>query len=121
MLQGELAFHRGDAEDAVRLLRAAVSREDAIKYYEPPLWHQPTRHALGAVLVTLGKHVEAEQVYREDLRRWPRNGWSLRGLELCLRARGAIDEADRVKADFDRAWADADTSIGASCLCVVGK
>lgn len=121
VMQGEMAFHRGEPEEAVTMLRRAVAAEDALEYYEPPLWHLPARHALGAVLVTLGRHAEAEQVYRADLQRWPNNGWSLHGLHTCLRARGATAEADRVKVELDRAWAQADTEIGASCLCVLGR
>jgi tetratricopeptide (TPR) repeat protein len=120
VVRGEMAFHRGDIDEAIELLRAAVEHEDAIKYYEPPLWHQPARHALGAVLITAGRFDEAEAVYREDLERWPNNGWSLHGLETCLRTRGAEDEADHVHEQFTVAWANADTEIAASCLCVSG-
>ncbi len=121
VVRGEIAFQRGDTAAAVRLLQQATEREDRLKYYEPPLWHQPARHALGAVLVKVGRLEEAEQVYREDLRRWPNNGWSLHGLETCLRARGATDEAAHVRSVFERAWANADTSIAASCLCVLER
>jgi len=31
---------------------------------------------------------EAEKVYREDLRRYPLNVWSLVGLDDCVRAQG---------------------------------
>ncbi len=117
--QGEIAFHRGEQDKAIRLLKAAVEHEDRIKYYEPPLWHQPVRHALGAILVTAGRFEEAEAVFREDLAKWPNNGWSLHGLETCLRARGANAEADQVHAQFAQAWKNADTRIGASCLCVL--
>ena len=119
IVQGEIAFHRGDVEEAIRRLRDAVELEDGAEYSEPPLWHQPARHALGAILVTAGRFDEAEDVYREDLRRWPNNGWSLRGLETCLRARGAPEEAAEVQAEFERAWASADTEIAASCMCVL--
>jgi tetratricopeptide (TPR) repeat protein len=119
VMRGEFAFHRGETDEAIRILHKAVEYEDGIKYFEPPLWHQPARHSLGAVLVTARQFGEAETVYREDLKRWPNNGWSLYGLETCLRARGAHDEADQVRAQFARAWKNADTRIGASCLCVL--
>lgn len=79
------------------------------------------RHALGAVLVRAGRYAEAEQVYREDLAKWPDNGWSLHGLGTCLRKRVATKEADDVQARFRKTWAHADTGIGASCLCVLKK
>src|SRR5690606_12263311 len=78
VLAGELAAARGDREAAVSALREAVALEDAIPYDEPPGWHAPVRHTLGAVLLDAGQGAEAEAVYREELRRNPENGWSLR-------------------------------------------
>jgi tetratricopeptide (TPR) repeat protein len=120
MLAGEIAFRRGRSDEAVRLLRAAVEKEDGLDYMEPPDWIQPVRHSLGAVLLELGRAEEAEAVYREDLRRRPGNGWSLYGLARALRLRGAGEAADQVAARFERAWARADVRITASCLCLQG-
>ena len=55
---------------------------------EPPYWHQPVRHRLGAALLADGRAVEAERLFREDLARFPQNVWSLGGLEQSLAARG---------------------------------
>lgn len=117
MLDGEIAYRRGNIEASVRDLRRAVELEDALRYMEPPDWIQPVRHTLGAVLLDAGRAHEAEEVYREDLRRLPENGWSLYGLAECLKAQGSAEE-EAVRARFRKAWARADTSIGASCLCV---
>ena len=46
--------------------------------------------------------------FREDLKRFPENGWSLRGLELALRAQGRTAEAVATKVRFDKSWAGAD-------------
>ena len=48
VVEGELAARRGDADAAIRVLREAVAIEDGLPYSEPPIWHQPTRHVLGA-------------------------------------------------------------------------
>jgi len=119
VLLGEIAFHRGDYDEAIDKLKTAVRLEDRLPYDEPPVWVQPVRHALGAVLVRAGRYVEAEQVYRKDLEKWPDNGWSLYGLASCLRKRGEMEKANEVQARFRRTWASADTGIGASCLCVL--
>ena len=47
---------------------------------EPPEWIQPVRHTLGAALLRAGRPDVAEEVYREDLVRYPGNGWALFGV-----------------------------------------
>jgi tetratricopeptide (TPR) repeat protein len=117
MLAGEIAFRRGDIDTAVSDLRVAVELEDKLRYMEPPEWIQPVRHALGAILLSAGRAAEAEAVYREDLQRWPENGWSLYGLAAALRQRGAESEAAEVQRRFAQAWSRADYSLKASCSC----
>lgn len=113
VLAGELAAQRGNVEEAVLLLRRAVAHEDGLRYYEPPLWHYPVRHLLGAVLLAAHRSEEAEQVYREDLARHPENGWALYGLGESLRAQGKPD-AVAVEERFQKAWARADIRLTAS-------
>lgn len=114
VLAGELAARRGQAREAVSLLRRAVAREDGLRYYEPPLWHYPVRHSLGAVLLAAHRSEEAEQVYREDLVRHPENGWALYGLAESLRAQGQRDAAAAVEQRFQKAWSRADVRLTAS-------
>jgi tetratricopeptide (TPR) repeat protein len=118
ILAGEIAYRRDRLETALEELRAAVALEDELIYNDPPDWIQPARHTLGAILLAARRHGEAERVYREDLARWPENGWSLAGLTRSLRGRGAAAEADEVERRFRRAWSAADLRIGTSCLCV---
>jgi cytochrome c-type biogenesis protein CcmH/NrfG len=63
------------------------------------------------VLLAAGRAGEAEQAYREDLVRYPNNGWSLRGLARALAAEGRTREADEVDARFRRTWARADVQV----------
>ena len=63
---------------------------------------------------TVTGSVEAESVYWDDLRRHPKNGWSLFGLAQSLRAQNKMDEAKHIEADFKKAWADADVQLTAS-------
>ncbi len=123
VLEGEIALAEGRMEDAVRPLREAAGIEDTLRYMEPPDWIQPVRHTLGAVLVKAGRYAEAEGVYREDLKKWPENGWSLLGLSTCLENGGsgrAAELAD-VKARLKRVWGRSDVEMGSSCACVKGK
>ncbi|MCC6660036.1 MAG: tetratricopeptide repeat protein [Phycisphaerales bacterium] len=119
-LAGEIAYQRGSIDDAVDHLRKAVEIEDTLRYMEPPDWVWPVRHQLGAVLVSAGRHAEAEKVYREDLKKWPENGWALFGLAECLRAQDS-PEAAAVEARFKKVWAGADYQISSTCSCVAGK
>ena len=117
-LAGEIAFQKGDVDTAVSELKKGVAAETALLYMEPPEWIQPVRHSLGAVLAAAERWDEAEQVYREDLAQWPENGWSLYGLAQCLEAKGKATVAAKVEQRFRTAWAQADTDIGTTCLCV---
>jgi tetratricopeptide (TPR) repeat protein len=74
----------------------------------------PVRHSLGATLLNAGRFGAAEEVYREDLKRLPENGWSLFGLARSLRAQGKAAEAGRVQQDFATAWRHADVRLTAS-------
>jgi len=113
-LSGEIATRRGDLDAGINHFREAVKIEDAGLYFEPPKWYYPIRHSLGAALVKAGQNVEAEKVYREDLRRFPKNGWSQFGLAQALRAQGKNTEADAAEAGFRRAWASTDVTLKAS-------
>lgn len=116
VLAGELAAAQGDAEVAIAALREATELEDAIPYDEPPGWHAPVRHTLGAVLLEAGRAEEAEAVYRAELRRNPENGWSLLGLAMALEALQRQQEAAEVRARLAQAWANADFELTASRL-----
>lgn len=117
-LAGEIDSAQGRHDDAVKNLREAVAIQDALSYEEPPPWYYSVRQTLGMELLADGKTSDAEQVFRDDLKQYPENGWSLNGLALCLRARNASDEAAGVEARLKKAWAHADvklpTSVAAS-------
>ncbi|MCH2164163.1 MAG: hypothetical protein MK098_05865 [Marinovum sp.] len=126
MMQGELAFKSGQYEAGLAHLRQAVKLDDGLEYEEPWSWPQPTRHALGALLMEAGKYEEAEAVYRADLgldptlprsSQHPHNVWALHGLHECLERRGETVESPHIAAQLAQAKARADVPIRASCLC----
>jgi cytochrome c-type biogenesis protein CcmH/NrfG len=75
-----------------------------LKYSEPPSWFYPVRESLGAALFLSGRITEAEQAFREDLERNPRNPRSLFGLLESLRALGKSHDAEFVQTEFRAAW-----------------
>lgn len=113
-LDGELAARAGRAEEAIALLGRAAGMQDSLQYDEPPPWSMTARQSLGAVLLEVGRAAEAEAVYREDLKRFPENGWSLRGLADALRAEGKSVEADAAEARFRKTWAASDVKLTSS-------
>jgi tetratricopeptide (TPR) repeat protein len=120
ILDGELNLRRGNADAAVAALRNAVTIEDGIPYAEPPIWHHPPRQILGAVLLEAGRAAEAEAVYREDLKRFRENGWSLFGLARSLEAQQRASEAAEARQRFERAWARADIQLTSSRIMEAG-
>jgi tetratricopeptide (TPR) repeat protein len=108
-LRADLALARNDAPAAVALLREATGVEDGLEYDEPHLWLAPTRHALGAALLAAGRPDQAARVYREDLRHYPDNGWSLSGLAAALARQGRAAEARNVLAKARAAFQRADS------------
>ncbi len=126
MLRGEILYRKGDHDAAFAALRRSVALDDDLPYDEPWGWMQPTRHALGALLLEQGRLEEAEAVFREDLgfggqlsraTVHPDNVWSLKGLHDCLEARGETREIVQVRQRLDLADARADRRVAASCFC----
>lgn len=113
-LQGEIDARAERYDGAIAHFRAAARVEDGIQYMEPPLWYYPIRHSLGAVLLQARRFAEAERVYREDLARFPENGWSLTGLAESLRRQGKNAEAAEVEQRLRQAWSTADIQLTAS-------
>ncbi|MSU47657.1 MAG: hypothetical protein EXS37_00920 [Opitutus sp.] len=120
MVEGEILIREGKIDAGVAKLRDAVKAEDALKYDEPPGWILPVRHSLGATLTQAGRFGAAEEVYRDDLKRLPENGWSLFGLARSLKLQNKLAEAAAVEARFKKIWAKADLQLTSSCLCQPG-
>jgi len=125
MLNGEIEYRKGNYEEAFKHLRQSVFLTDNLLYSEPWAWMQPTRHALGALLLEQGHVAEAEQVYRADL---GLDNTLLRGLQHrnnlprlhgyveCLTLQGKHTEAAAAQARLKLAMAHADVPIHADCL-----
>ena len=126
MLNGEVEYRKGNFDRAFAHLRRSVELDDSLPYDEPWGWMQPTRHALGALLLEQDRVQEAEAVYRADLGldgtlaracQHPDNVWSLHGFHECLRRLSKTTEAAIIKPRLDLALARATVPIKASCYC----
>ena len=110
-LDARIAAAKGDPAAAIAAWKQAVEAEDKIPYDEPPDWYYPVRESLGAALLLDGQKAEAEQVFRDDLQRNPRNPRSLFGLWECLKAQKKGADAEWVRRAFQAAWKNADVEI----------
>jgi tetratricopeptide (TPR) repeat protein len=126
MMKGEIAYRKGHFDTAFAHLRKSAELDDNLPYDEPWGWMQPTRHALGALLLEQSHVEEAETIYRADLGldstlaracQHPENVWSLHGFHECLVRLGKHAEAGIIKQRLDIAIAWADVAIKSSCFC----
>jgi len=114
IVAGELAARQGRPDESIRMVEEAVAIEDGLPYNEPPVWHQPPRQVLGALLLEAGRAQDAERIYREDLARFRENGWSLFGLMQSLDAQRRVDEAAEARRRFAKAWKRANVTLTSS-------
>ncbi len=116
-MAARIAWARGDPTGAIEHWREAVKAQDALTRAESVLpWFHPLRESLGAALYMSGQIAEAEQVFREDLRRNPNNARSLFGLWQSLQSQKKTSEAQTVRKQFEDAWRDADVRISIQLL-----
>ena len=114
IVEASLAKAQLQTDAAIAHLQRAVSLEDTLDYDEPPNWLAPTRESLGAAFLLEGIAGQAETVFREDLKRNPRNPRSLFGLAETLKAERKMGEAATVQEQFRQVWSKADTTLTVS-------
>jgi hypothetical protein len=114
LVDGEIARKKGDLATAVLRFRQGAELERKLGYSEPPWWHQPVSHLLGAALIEAHKPAEAEAVYRDSLNFYRVDGWALFGLAQAQRAEGKTAGAADTLKEFHRAWSLADVTLTSS-------
>ena len=114
MLAGYIAAAEKRTAEAVRHLAAAVAAEDALTYMEPPDFPIPARQLQGAALLMLGRNADAERAFRQDLVKFPENGWSLSGLRASFSRQGKNAEAAALDGKLQAAWRHADVKVEAA-------
>jgi tetratricopeptide (TPR) repeat protein len=120
VVAARIASSQRHPEQAISLLRQAVAAQDQLVLTEPPDWFFPARHLLGAELLQAGDATQAVDVYREDLKRNPANGWALCGLAAALAAQGSAAAAAHTADLFRTAWKSADVRLPGSAFWFAG-
>jgi len=114
LLNGEMLRASGDLTRAIIDFQAAQTIEKGLPYMEPPYWHQPVAHILGAALLEAKRPGEAERVYRESLAIYRRDGWALFGLAQALEAQGKTTAAQDARKQYAAVWTLADVKLTSS-------
>jgi len=104
VLGAKISQAKKENEAAISQLREAIAVQDTLKYDEPQDWFYPVRESLGAALLMSGDQAGAEQVFRDDLERNPRNPRSLFGLEQALKSQNKAYDATFIRKQFDASW-----------------
>ncbi len=110
-LKAELAFVRGQADEAMKFQAEMIEATAKIDAREPPMLADGTRLTLGQLQARAQRWPEAEATYRQALAERPGSGWALRGLLQALRAQGNRAEAEKVKGELDRQWGEASAHL----------
>jgi tetratricopeptide (TPR) repeat protein len=111
LLRGELLRAQGKHAQAIAMLREAATAEDALGYNEPADWPLPVRPYLGATLLETGDAAGAAEAFRQDLKTYPPNGWSLFGLAQAQEKLGQVDAARETSKQQAAAWQWADAPL----------
>jgi pimeloyl-ACP methyl ester carboxylesterase len=111
LLAGQIILSKGDKTKAIEQLRKAVEAENVVGYNEPPDWDLPAREWLGGALLLNGDNDAAEQIFRDELEKHPRNGRALFGLVESLKRQKKDSSARFVQREFEKAWEKADTKL----------
>ena len=108
VLGAKIAMAKKDNASAIASLKEAVAIQDTLKYGEPPDWFFPVRESLGGAMLMNRDAAGAEQVFRADLNRNPRNPRSLFGLQQALKAQGKDYDAGFVEKQYQVSWKGSD-------------
>ena len=109
---GEISLAKNDFDSAIESFKAAVAVQDMLPYTEPPFWFYPTRLSLGKAYLSSNQPGEAEKVFQENLKQYPRNGWAMYGLSQALESQNK--DSSNARKQFDTIWQNADIELSSS-------
>lgn len=102
-LEASMAKAQNNIPVYMSCLQDAVVIQEHLNYDEPPLWYVSTRQELGFALLRQGNAVDAEQAFDKVLQSFQRNGRTLFGLALSLKAQGKDLESFWVEREANAA------------------
>ncbi|TCZ56280.1 tetratricopeptide repeat protein [Roseicella aquatilis] len=104
VVNARIAQAAGDHATAAKLFAEAAAIQDTLPYMEPPFWYYPVHQSLGAALLAQGKPAEAEEAFRQALKRVPNNAWAAAGLLKTAEMRGDAEGAATARGMLQKSW-----------------
>lgn len=105
--------------EAVKYLRFAVDMQLKFGYMEPEVFYLPLNQCLGAAMLEFDKQsggdfASAENIFAEDLKRHPNNGFGVRGMMQALQEKGNYNDRAQWKLLHQKVWIK-DTEVQGAC------
>jgi tetratricopeptide (TPR) repeat protein len=113
---GQIAMANSNLDASIMHFKMAVEVQDALPYREPEFWYYPTRQSLGHALMLNKNFKEAVSVFNQDLKDYPRNGWSYFGLYKAHKALGNAELAGRALEKHNDIWQMSDVKLESSII-----
>ena len=116
LAMGSISMYQKDYLSAINNFEKAVLLQDNLPYTEPPFWYYPTRQTLGHVLLQSEKPYEAIKIFKEDLKDYPKNGWSYYGLHKAYEEIGDSLNSEKSFNMFENLWKESDIKVSSSII-----
>ncbi len=114
IFRATIADRKGNEQLTLSYLKKAEKIQHNMGYTEPPDWYFPVKEALGDAYLKWNHPKQAMEMYSQDLKQYPKNGWALFGLAKSLKLLGKKQEADHIDQEFKEAWKYADIPVPVS-------
>ena len=116
LARGQIELANMNIDASIMHFQMAVEAQDALPYREPEFWYYPTRQSLGHALLLNKDFEEAINVFNQDLKDYPRNGWSYYGLYKAYKALGNNELSNEALTKHQEIWQLSDVELKSSII-----
>ena len=116
LAMGQIELANMNIDASIMHFKIAVETQDALPYREPEFWYYPTRQSLGHALLLNKDFEEAVSVFNQDLKDYPRNGWSYYGLYKAYKALGNNELSNEALIKHQEIWQMSDVELKSSII-----
>ena len=116
LAMGQIELANMNLDASIMHFKMAVETQDALPYREPEFWYYPTRQSLGHALLLNKDFEEAISVFNQDLKDYPRNGWSYYGLYKGYKALDKVELSNEALIKHQEIWQMSDIELKSSII-----